>query len=106
MANQPVNEDCQNFFCQLQQLEGGFLKYLKYHPQGEYRIVATTKIKEFLAHYASQQSLLADNQVMGNAEKKEWLTQLAILRAIVVRTQFPAKEEMMQALDKLTALIK
>jgi LysM repeat protein len=106
MANQPVNEECQNFFCQLQQLEDHLLKYLKYHPQGEYRIVATTKIKEILAHYASQQSLLADDQVMGNVEKKKWLTQLMILRAIVARTQFPAKDEMMQALDKLTALIK
>jgi LysM repeat protein len=106
MANQAVNEECQNFVCQLQQLEGSFLKYLKYHPQGEYRMVATTKIKEFLAHYASQQSLLPDYQVMENAEKKKWLTQLVILRAIVARIQFPAKEEMMQALGKLTALIK
>jgi len=101
-----AKEACQDFFCQLEQLENSFLKYLRYHPHGEYYIVATAKIKEFLADYASQPTILAENQVVENAQKKQWLKQLAILRATVARTQFPALNEMMQALDNLTDLLE
>lgn len=100
-AKTTLNDECENAFeCSLTNLNKTTVKYLKWHPHGQYVEEALKKIADFLDSYQEKtEPIIAETDT-------NWPRLLAVLHATVERCNHSQKSKVLGQIDQVKSLLE